>query len=345
MKNISFFLFISLSALIYSCSSQKQNKKITEKDYARILFYNVENLFDTLDAEGKSDAEYTPQSDKKWNTERYFDKLSKLSKVIISADSGYFPDLIGISEIENRAVVEDLINTSSLKNENYSILHKESPDQRGIDVALVYGPSFKPLNTQFIFVDLPGNRTNTRDILYSKGLLYNDTVHVFVNHWPSRYGGKEISDPKRAFTAAILRNAVDSIQKADLNPKIIIMGDFNDYPSDSSLYVVLAANKQVGEDPNELINLAWTINEAGQGSYFYKGDWGTLDQFIVSANLYGKTGLSVDDQSYIIVKKDWMLYTDKKGVSSPSRSYGGDNYYGGYSDHLPILLKLSRNKD
>lgn len=343
IKLIKGLFVVSLSVFIFSCSSKKDSSKIVQDDYARLLFYNVENLFDTIDTEGVRDAEYTPESEKEWNTERYQDKLTKLSKVIAAADTGYFPDIIGLSEIENEEVIIDLINTKYLQNQVYSILHQNSPDQRGIDVALVYNKAYIPLFTDYILVDLPGNRTNTRDILYSKGVLYEDTVHIFVNHWPSRYGGKEKSDPKRAFTAQVLRNTIDSIQSADASPRIIIMGDFNDYPPDSSLSSVLNAKASLEENPDDLINLAWDINAAGSGSYSYKNDWGALDQFIISANLFSKGILTANQESFIVVKKDWMLYTDTKGRQSPSRSYGGKNYYGGYSDHLPILLKLKRD--
>ena len=169
-------------------------------------------------------------------------------------------------------------------------------------------------------------------------------MHLFVNHWPSRYGGKEKSDPKRAFTAAVLREKVDSIQKSEDRAQIIIMGDFNDYPADSSLSYVLAAKESLSEDPDELVNLAWKAELAGKGSYNYKGHWGCLDQFIVSGNLFS-SNLKADYSSYIIVKKEWMLYTNKKGEQSPSRTYGGKNHYGGYSDHLPVLLKLEMVKD
>jgi predicted extracellular nuclease len=340
----SLFLFLLVVLFFYACSSSQKSASKETDQYARIVFYNVENLFDTINSEEVNDSEYTPESDKKWNAEKYADKLNKLSKVIASADSGYFPDLLGLCEIENKGVVSDLISTPDLQKQKYSILHQNSPDKRGIDVALVYTKQYTPLSTSFILIDLPGNRSHTRDILYSKGILYKDTIHVFVNHWPSRYGGKEISDPKRAFTAQVLRNTIDSIQKADLNPQIIIMGDFNDYPPDSSLSMVLGAKASIGSDPNDLVNLAWETNAAGAGSYNYKGDWGTLDQFILSSNLFEKGKLTADLQSYQVVKKNWMLYTDKKGNQSPSRSYGGDNYYGGYSDHLPILLKLKVNK-
>ena len=343
MRKTSFLLSIFISLIIFSCSSKKEQSKVVEDAYARILFYNVENLFDTLDAEGKSDAEYTPESDKLWNTERYNYKLAQLSKVIAVADTGYFPEIMAFAEIENRQVVVDLVSTDLLANIGYSIIHKESPDQRGIDCAIAHTDAYKPLENNYILIDLPGDRSHTRDILYSKGVLYKDTVHVFVNHWPSRYGGKKKSDPKRAFTAQILRNTIDSLQLADKNPNIIIMGDFNDYPADSSLSQVLKAAKSVGDDSQELINLAWKSDEAGIGSYNYRGHWGTLDQFIVSANLFANTTLLVEESSYLIVKKDWMLYTNDKEEVYPARSYGGKNYYGGYSDHLAIMLKMKRN--
>ena len=341
----NYILLFSIALFLAACGPKKEIAKTSDEiTYARILFYNVENLFDTLDAEGKSDAEYTPGSEKNWNTEKYYHKLSQLSKVIAAADTGFFPELIALSEIENAEVVLDLAKTDLLKDQKYQLIHQESPDQRGIDVALMHTNKYSPLYSEFVLVDLPGARTNTRDILYSKGVLYNDTVHLFVNHWPSRYGGKEKSDPKRAFTAAVLREKVDSIQKSEDRAQIIIMGDFNDYPADSSLSYVLAAKESLSEDPDELVNLAWKAELAGKGSYNYKGHWGCLDQFIVSGNLFS-SNLKADYSSYIIVKKEWMLYTNKKGEQSPSRTYGGKNHYGGYSDHLPVLLKLEMVKD
>lgn len=337
-------LLLISAIIINGCQSSKKSQGKSKENYARILFYNVENLFDTLDSEGVNDAEYIPTSDKKWDSERYADKLSKLSMVIASADTGYFPDVIGLCEVENKDVVVDLLATPLLGGQDYQILHQNSPDKRGIDVALAYSKKYKPISTSYILIDLPGNRSHTRDILYSKGLLYKDTVHVFVNHWPSRYGGKEESDPKRAFTAQVLRNVIDSIQKADLNPQIIIMGDFNDYPPDSSLSHILNAKPAPSDNPDELVNLAWEMNANELGSYNYKGNWGALDQFIISANLFEQGKLTADKESFIVVKKEWMLYTNKNGKQSPSRSYGGDNYYGGYSDHLPILLKLKIDK-
>jgi len=187
---------------------------------------------------------------------------------------------------------------------------------------------------------LPGERSTTRDLLYSKGIFKKDTLHVFVNHWPSRYGGKKISDPKRAIVAAILREKVDSLFATDAAPKIVIMGDFNDYPQDSSISVILGALPKSTGNPKELVNLAYATDANGGGSYNYRGDWGALDQMIVSGYFLAGKKLHVTLNSYQVIKRPWMMYTNDKGEQSPSRTYGGPNYYGGYSDHLPVLLKV-----
>ena len=343
MKN-NFFTIAALSIILimqYACSSSKTGQPGgKEKIAGRILFYNVENLFDTINDEGHRDGEFTPEHEKNWNSERYQFKLSQLSKVIAAADTGFLPDMIGLAEVENRGVVEDLIATPLLQKAGYQIIHKESPDFRGIDVALVYGKNYRALKNTFYTITLPGERSTTRDLLYSKGVFNKDTLHLFVNHWPSRYGGKKESDPKRAIVAAILRQKVDSLFTADVAPKIVIMGDFNDYPQDSSLAKILGALPKSTGKPDELINLAWATDAAGAGSYNYKGDWGALDQMIFSGYLLAGKKWHVTMQSYQVVKKHWMLYTNKKGEKSPSRTYGGPNYYGGFSDHLPVLLKV-----
>ena len=333
-------LYILLALLAFAaCKSKKTDQAPSEQiSDARVLFYNVENLFDTLNTEGKRDGEFTPEGDKQWNSERYFDKLNKLAKVIAAADSGYLPDIIGLAEIENRAVVEDLAKTAPLKG--YKVIHQESPDQRGIDVALMYRSGYEPLHNEYILVDLGGERSHTRDILYSKGVFYKDTVHLFVNHWPSRYGGKEKSDPKRAIAAQKLRSKVDSLFAINSGSRIIIMGDFNDYPADKSLSSILGAKEEASEEAATLINLAWKFENSGQGSYNYRGNWGCLDQFIISSALMKGPHLEANMNSYSTVYKDWLIYTNDKGEKYPSRSYGGPNYYGGYSDHLAIQLKL-----
>lgn len=345
MKNNYFTisaLFIIL-ILQFACSSSKKGQaEENEKIAGRILFYNVENLFDTINDEGHQDDEFTPEHEKNWNTEKYQFKLTQLSKIIAAADTGYLPNIIGLSEVENKDVIEDLIATPLLQKAEYKIIHKESPDFRGIDVALIYDNNFRALKNSFYNILLPGDRPITRDLLYSKGVFKKDTLHIFVNHWPSRYGGKEESDPKRAFVATLLRQKIDSLFEADIAPKIVIMGDFNDYPQDSSLSVILGALPESTGEHEELINLAWEIDASGAGSYNYHGQWGALDQMIISGYLLAGEKWHVNMNSYEVVKRPWMLYTNEKGEQYPSRTYGGPNYYGGYSDHLAVMLKIFR---
>lgn len=337
--NRNLLLLISIG-LFLSCSHSKKNTTSKHLEVSgRLLFYNVENLFDTLVQDGYKNEEYSPGTEKNWNTKRYYEKLEHLAKVISAADTGYLPNLIGLAEVENKRVVSDLINQPLLAKAGYQIIHQDSPDSRGIDVALVHDYSYKPLTNAFYPILIPGDRPTTRDLLYSKGLFKKDTLHVFVNHWPSRYGGKKESDPKREKVARFLRSQVDSILSMQPKALIIIMGDFNDYPPDHSLLQTLKADSALAST-SDLVNLAWKTNRLGEGSYNYRGDWGTLDQFIVSAALFSNSGVSVNDSSFSVVKKPWMLYVNDKDEAYPSRTYGGPNYYGGYSDHLPVLLKL-----
>ena len=345
MKNKQLCCLLLAGIIIHlffgGCSGAKKSRNIAKEEIAgRILFYNVENLFDTINQEGHRDGEFIPGSEKHWNTERYNQKLLHISQVIAAADTGFLPDIIGLAEVENRQVVEDLIQTPLLRKAGYHIIHRDCPDFRGIDVALVYDEKYLPLKNTFYEIELPGEHSTTRDLLYSKGVFLGDTLHIFVNHWPSRYGGKKKSDPKRAFVAAVLRSKVDSLFDAGAAPKIVIMGDFNDYPQDSSIAKILKALPESTGKPDELINLAWATDASGAGSYNYRGHWGALDQMIVSGYLLSGKKWHVTMDSYRVVKRPWMMYTNDKGEQYPSRTYGGPNYYGGYSDHLPVILKV-----
>ncbi|MBP9152249.1 MAG: hypothetical protein KBF73_08210, partial [Flavobacteriales bacterium] len=212
---------------------------------------------------------------------------------------------------------------------------------RGIDVALAYNSELlselyhEKLNVFFDFEP----ETTTRDILYAKLLSGKDTLHFFVNHWPSRRGGEETSEPKRLLAATVLRTKIDSILQRNKNAKVICMGDFNDYPDNRSMTEVM--NCKPGAN-NKLTNLTYNLNQSGLGSYNYKGDWGMLDQFIVSDGLLNSTtGYATSDSSVTIFKEDWLLFFPKDGSEpSPSKTYGGPKYHGGYSDHLPIRLTL-----
>jgi predicted extracellular nuclease len=316
------------------------------KDSARIAFYNVENLFDTIDEPMKIDSEYMPNSSLQWTKKRYEAKLKNIEKVI---DSMGFPSIMGMVEVENRRVLNDLTAMPKLKAKNYGIAHFESPDERGIDCALIYNKSdfdvkyAKPHS--IVFTEDRGD--HTRDILEVSGTLRGTPVTVFVNHFPSRRGGAEVSDPKRMFVAKVLKNAVDSVRKADANAWIIIMGDMNDEPTDKSLTQSLGAiywkqdvTPRPIVDKNALYNLAAGVKDSGLGSYYYRGEWEVIDQMIVSgAFLDGRSKLVTKDAETIFTA-DFLTYKDKTGKKLPNRTYTGPIYRGGYSDHFPIFMTV-----
>jgi len=356
------YLFYCLAVIFFvGCGTDAQKNGVIKKtedtaypyellqDFSGhpIVFYNVENLFDTLDSPGISDEEFTPTSEKGWNSTRYADKLKKLAKAITTPENKR-PVLLGLCEVENAHVVRDLILTTPLNASKYRIAHFDSPDGRGIDVALAYDlERFYVLHQEavpVVFMD-PTERP-TRDILYVKGVLQDSLeLHVFINHWPSRSGGEEASRLKRERAAMTLRHKTDSILNIQPNANILIMGDLNDHPYNESVENVLGAKHPVKSPESSLLNLQYPANDKGEGTYNYRGEWGILDHIIVSNNLYsGNNKLKVKPQVSHIVYEEFLLYKNKEGEASPSRTYGGKNYYGGYSDHLPVYLYLEKVK-
>lgn len=344
---ISFFSTI-IMVLIFSCkTTQKANSNFTPKDI-RIGFYNVENLFDTIDIANKIDEEFTPTSDKKWNTTRYFKKLNDLAKIV---DAIQYPEILGLCEVENKTVLEDFTQQTSLKNHDYSYVHFESPDARGIDVALIYQKKvFKVLDSDNIQIDFPKSVIGeepytTRDILYVKGIFGNNEIlHLFINHFPSRRGGVKASEPKRVYVAQQLRSRIDQIQKADKNANILITGDFNDETNNKSISEVLNANAPTSNNTStDLVNCSAKMDEEKKGTYNYRGDWNMLDQMIVSgAMLQPNSKTKVGRLG--IFQEEWMMFKSDRNGWTPNRTYGGPNYYGGYSDHLPIYVEVMLGK-
>jgi len=345
------FLMLFIAANLQSQNlSDTLIKKIETGRYARVMFYNCENLFDTYDDSAKRDEDFLPEGNHHWNKTKYYDKLNKISKVI-TAVGGWRPvELVGLCEVESRRAVKDLVYNSQLYMLEYKYIHKESPDKRGIDVALLYQPKkYKPVKNKFITIHFPNNPEKfTRDILYSKGVLHQkDTVHIFVNHWPSRWGGQLQSEPYRKFTASVLKHVTDSIFKISPNANIIIIGDFNDEPVNKSLKDVLNAKLSADNLKNtNLYNLAY-ISESFEGSHKHKGDWAKLDQIIVSGNLLkGSNNLKTDINGYTIFNAAFLLEKDEAYLGiKPFRTYIGFKYHGGYSDHLPVFIDINRTKD
>ncbi len=308
-----------------------------------VAFYNTENLFDTEDDPHKDDNEFLPGSEKKWTEERYRKKLNDIARVFSEIDTINLPIAIGLCEIENRKVLEDLIATGKLSSGKYAIAHQESPDIRGIDVALLYrADQFKLAGFEaipIIFKEDPGHKT--RDILHVSGKIGKETFHVFVNHWPSRIGGTDESEQNRIFVASVLKQKVDEVLKEDPSANIIIMGDMNDEPQNKSLLETLAA-KAPGSGV-QLVNLMLPLDEQNLGSYNYRNEWNMLDNLVVSNSLLDGKRLDVEGAQGHIFRKGWMEFKSNRGAVSPNRTYGGSNYYGGVSDHFPVYLVLRKN--
>jgi predicted extracellular nuclease len=310
-----------------------------------VVFYNTENLYDTIDDPKVLDSQYLPDSRIPWNTERYQSKLQHIAQVFTSVDPHGLPSLIGLCEVENKQVLVDLVAQPELKGGNYEIVHYNSPDRRGIDVALLYDKSdFTVLKSSSIHVNLTNDTIGpTRDILYVKGFVNKsskDTLHIFVNHWPSRRDGQEASEQNRIDAALTLRHVVDSLFALTAPCNILIMGDFNDEPVNKSLTEGLNANfPGKGGRDNALYNLMEKAYTEGRGTLYFE-KWQIFDQFIVSRNLLEKQkGLTLSEKEGKIFSAEWLLYTPTKGEPRPNRTIGSQ-YFGGYSDHLPIYLEF-----
>ena len=315
--------------LITSCTS------VNETEDLRVAFYNVENLFDTVDDPSINDEEYLPDGRAKWDQEKYDHKINQLARVLSSIDTTALPGIIGLCEVENKGVLEDLTSHPKLIGGDYKIIHKNSPDFRGIDVALIYqNGTYKPIENEWMNVTFPFDERTTRDILYSKGMIMGgQTVHIFVNHWTSRWGGAAETEPKRIFIANLIKEKTDEILEDDPMAQIIIMGDLNDNPTDKSLMENL-----ISED---LYNLSAPKFANGEGTLYYRS-WDLFDQMIVSKSLIDEQGIDVLNKTHDIFKTDWLLFTDNKGNKRPNRTGSGGRYYGGFSDHLAVSLVLHK---
>lgn len=334
-----FLIFILLFLLFFELSAQNN-----EKLNFRVLCYNVENYFDCVDDPDTEDSEYLPTGIRAWNNEKYQRKQINISKVIAAVGGWEGPALVGLCEIESRKCLTDLTKYSGLKNFGYKFLHHESPDIRGVDVALLYQPGkFEPIHDEAIRINFPSSpQTKTRDILFVKGILpTEDTLYVFVCHFPSRLGGELESEERRLYVASVLRSKVDSIFSVNAAPNMLIMGDFNDYPTNNSMLKVLMAHppeKEISEQ--KLYNLMFPLHLSGKGSHKHEGEWGALDQIIVSGNLLNPLNkIFALPEDARVFDADFLLENDEKFLGKqPFRTYKGMKYQGGFADHLPVYV-------
>jgi predicted extracellular nuclease len=306
-----------------------------------VAFYNLENLFDTEDDPSINDEEYMPEGEKEWDEQKYQNKLENMAKVISSMTYG--PDIIGVVEVENRKVLEDLVNTGSMAPKRYQIVHYNSPDRRGIDVALLYRQDkFKPFATVKIPFEHESNEDyKSRDMLWVKGLYAGDTLNVVVNHWPSRRNG---GVSERATAASALRKHVDSVQKINPAAKIIVMGDFNDDPTDKSIKKVLRAdNRERKLEPGDFYNTSLSTFKDGFGTLYYRGAWNLFDQILISQSLLKDNDKSSNyfyaPNSFKVYAPQWMREPD---TGAPLRTFSYGVYKNGFSDHYPTFIILAK---
>lgn len=332
--------------------SQKEIKP-DEYKVAAIGFYNLENLFDTIDSPTTNDLDFLPNGRLQWNTEKYVSKQKNMAKVVSLLGTELTPDglaLLGVAEIENSKVLEDLVAQQELKNRNYKIVHFDSPDERGIDCALLYQPKYFTLaGARAVPVPLKDPKTGqtdfTRDIIYAAGTFDGDAIHVMVGHWPSRRGGESGSGWARKAAAGVCRQLADSILALDANAKIIIMGDLNDDPNNKSVAQVLNAKGSTENmKTGELYNTMYDHYKNGDGTLAYRDSWNLFDQMIVSQGFVSKKTGGWQLYKSIVFRQPWLLQTEGAFRGYPFRTYVGDIFINGYSDHLPVYLFLLKKK-
>ena len=343
MKRI---LFFSLVATMLSFSTWAQSNDSQDKRYMvlGVAFYNLENLFDTINNNGKYDLEFSPEGAKKWDSEKYHAKLNNMAQAIASLATEVTPlgpAIIGVSEIENRSVLDDLVKNEQIKEWQLQVIHHDSPDRRGIDVGLLYNPYyFEPLHVTNHTLVIDGDSTfRTRDQMCVTGLLSGETVSVIVNHWPSRLGGEQRSSHLREAAAALSKHIADSVWNVDPNQAVIIMGDLNDDPFNKSCSKILGAKKERKKvDEHGFFNPFWKTLDKGIGSLAYRGVWNLFDQIIISGNTLGGEQTGLNYLSHRVHNKDFLTQQDGKYSGYPLRTFSGVKFLNGYSDHYPTIV-------
>lgn len=339
-----------VAILLLQCLGAQQQEEYLVRS---VIFYNVENLFDTINDPLTLDDDRTPAGKYRWTKERYETKLDRIAKVIedfkINGLSA-IPDLIGLCEVENVHVLQDLANHSRLRPMGFEIVHQDSPDERGIDVALLYrSDSFVPVafqKHQLIIRNENFYTESTRDQLVVKGFLDKEEVYLIIVHWPSRRGGTQISKPRRIAAAHLTRKLLDSINRLDQDPSIIIMGDFNDNPTDVSVSQGITNYRRKDTAESVLFyNPMESLYKMGLGSLAYRDQWSLFDQFIISNKL--KSGSKGNHKFWKagVVYENYLITRNGRYKGYPLRTYAGGAYAGGYSDHLPVYLLLIRKLD
>ncbi|XCF06749.1 endonuclease/exonuclease/phosphatase family protein [Tamlana crocina] len=304
-------------------------------DLQTIAFYNLENLFDVTDDHLINDEAFLPNTRRKWTPKRYENKLRKLSFAIANIgrkETGKPPAIVGLAEVENAKVVEDLLNAKHLVEYNYSYVHYNSPDERGIDTALIYDvDAFKVLHSETFSVPLldeDGQPDYTRDILLVSGLLDNEKIHVIVNHWSSRREGAKETEFKRIAAAKKVVEIMDQLKAVDEDAKIVIIGDFNDDPSCNSIAHLV--------NHGQLYNPMDILHTYSRGTTTHNFKWNLFDQIMFTTNFFEATPNTLSFDKAEIFDTDFLKLNKGRHKGKPFRTYVGPKYKGGYSDHFPV---------
>lgn len=311
-----------------------------------VAFYNVENLFDTEDTPDKIDEDFLPDGKYKWNTDTYLNKLDNLARAIEKIGDADGPEILGLAEVENKQVIEDLVQMTSLKGHKYRIVHEESPDMRGIDVALVYDPkAFVYQSHKRLRVSFPQEADYTsRDILLVEGKVRGATLYVLVNHWPSRRGGQAESESRRLRTAEVAKAATDSLYALDGDADILLMGDFNDDPHNKSIVETMGATSAAADMPamGFYNPMAVLHDPEGLGTLTYRGKWNLFDQMLVSKGLVtGGNKLKYIGGSAAVYNPEFLQVGFGKSATAPRRAiFRGEFVPEGFSDHFPVYVRL-----
>ena len=304
-------------------------------DMQTVAFYNLENLFDLVDDQHTNDNDFLPTSAKKWTPKRYDNKLRKLGYAISNIgrrETGKHPAIVGLAEVENNKVIEDLIASKHLEDCNYGYIHYDSLDERGIDVALIYDTTaFEVLHSETFTIQLTdddGSPDYTRDILLVSGLLDGENVHLIVNHWSSRREGEKETEPKRMASSDKVGEIISSLRQKNEAVKIIVIGDFNDDPHSNSI-------KRLVEG-FDLFNPMETLKSFNRGTTKHNWQWNLFDQILISTNFFKTSDLLFEYSSANIFDEDFLKLFNGKYKGTPFRTYVGKKYKGGYSDHFPV---------
>ncbi len=313
-------------------------------------FYNFENLFDTLDTKDVRDESFSVHGDLQWNTPKYYEKQGHIAKVISEIGVNTNKDglaFFGAAEVENRSVLDDFVKQPAIAKRNYQIVQFDSPDKRGIDVALLYQAKYlEVLETTtypLILINDDGTEHPSRDVLYVKGKLLGEPIHIFVNHWPSRSGGEARSKPNRMKAAGICKRLTDSIYEVDSKAQIVIMGDLNDDPISDSVKKVLGAKGKAKKVKKKGFYNPWLkLFRNGEGTLAYRDAWSLFDQIIVSESFLNPTKNGFQYYKASVFNPKYLIQKQGKYRGYPFRTFAGGKYIGGYSDHFPVYMTAIR---